>query len=217
MKHKVDIHTWARKEHYNLFSKFEEPIYGVVINVDVTVAYQFAKANHISFFLYCMYRALGAAQFIEPFKYRIEDDEVFIYDRVDAASTVPRDNGTFGFGYFQYYPTLAAFMPEALKEMADVRSRTDLVPASIENIIRFSALPWIDFTSISHARMFSAKMSGPSISFGKMTEKDGRRTMPVSIHVHHALVDGLHIGQFIEAFQGLLNRPLPTLPEGEGF
>lgn len=206
MKQKVDIDTWVRKEHFKLFSQFEEPIYGVVVNVDVTTAYQFAKAHRISFFLYCIYRALGAAQFTEPFKYRIEGDEVFIYDRIDAASTVPRDNGTFGFGYYQYYPTLTAFMPEAEKEIADVKSRTDLVRSSIENIIRFSALPWIDFTSISHARMFSAKMSGPSISFGKMTEKDGRRTMPVSIHVHHALVDGLHIGQFIEAFQGLLNR-----------
>ena len=29
--------------------------------------------------------------------------------------------------------------------------------------------------------------------------------MPVSIHVHHALVDGLHVGQYIDCFQELLN------------
>ncbi|NRA48527.1 MAG: chloramphenicol acetyltransferase, partial [Phaeodactylibacter sp.] len=33
----------------------------------------------------------------------------------------------------------------------------------------------------------------------------GRKTMPVSIHVHHALVDGFHVGLFLEAFQDLLN------------
>ena len=29
----------------------------------------------------------------------------------------------------------------------------------------------------------------------------GRRLMPVSVEVHHALVDGLHVGRFYEAFQ----------------
>lgn len=35
-------------------------------------------------------------------------------------------------------------------------------------------------------------------------EKD-KRTMPVSVHVHHALVDGSHIGLFIEVFQNLMD------------
>jgi chloramphenicol O-acetyltransferase type A len=39
-----------------------------------------------------------------------------------------------------------------------------------------------------------------------MTEKDGKRSMPVSVHVHHALVDGLHVGQYIDRFQELMNK-----------
>ena len=31
--------------------------------------------------------------------------------------------------------------------------------------------------------------------------------MPVSIHVHHALADGLHVAQFVEHFQKLLDAP----------
>jgi chloramphenicol O-acetyltransferase type A len=38
-----------------------------------------------------------------------------------------------------------------------------------------------------------------------MTESNGKRTMPMSVHVHHALVDGLHIGQYIDCYQELLN------------
>jgi chloramphenicol O-acetyltransferase type A len=53
--------------------------------------------------------------------------------------------------------------------------------------------------------MFSVDDSCPKISFGKMTNHNGKRTMPVSIHVHHALVDGLHLGQYIDCLQGLLN------------
>jgi hypothetical protein len=64
------------------------------------------------------------------------------------------------------------------------------------NLIRYSVLSWFDFTSISHARDFAHEDSAPRITFGKITEADGRRTMPVSIHVHHALADGLQVAQF---------------------
>ncbi|MEL7004699.1 MAG: hypothetical protein AAFN93_18470 [Bacteroidota bacterium] len=30
--------------------------------------------------------------------------------------------------------------------------------------------------------------------------------MPVSIHVHHGLVDGIHVGQYCDLFQKLLNE-----------
>jgi chloramphenicol O-acetyltransferase type A len=73
-----------------------------------------------------------------------------------------------------------------------------------ENVIRYSALPWLDFTSLSHARMFSLPDSCPRISFGKMTEKGGGRSMPVAIHVNHALVDGIHVGQYVDRFQELM-------------
>ncbi|MDB5151098.1 MAG: chloramphenicol acetyltransferase, partial [Mucilaginibacter sp.] len=33
-----------------------------------------------------------------------------------------------------------------------------------------------------------------------------KRTMPVSIHVNHALIDGIHVGQYIDCYQELLNK-----------
>jgi len=45
------------------------------------------------------------------------------------------------------------------------------------------------------------------ITFGKITEAGDRCTMPVSIHVHHALTDGLHVAQFVEQFERYLAAP----------
>jgi chloramphenicol O-acetyltransferase type A len=137
---------------------------------------------------------------------RIEDDEVFVYDRVHAATTIARSNGTFGFGYIDYYPSFDQFIDMANKEVERVQNSTLLNKATRWDMIRFSSLPWIDFTSLSHARMFSFNDSAPSISFGKMTETNGKRSMPMSVHVHHALVDGLHIGQYVNCFQALMNK-----------
>ncbi len=205
MKKKIVVEDWERREHFNFFSQFEEPFYGVCVSVDFTHAYQFSKENGVPFFLYYLHKCLAATNENEVFKYRIEEDEVFIYDRINAGATVARDNGTFGFGYFYYYDSIEDFVSAASDEIKRVKGTSELGRSSKNDLIRCSALPWIDFTSISHARSFSVKDSCPKISFGKLTEHDGRKTMPVSVHVHHALVDGIHVGEFIDCFKQSLN------------
>ncbi|WP_158826438.1 chloramphenicol acetyltransferase [Mucilaginibacter lacusdianchii] len=206
MKQQLNIDTWNRKAHYELFSQFEEPFHSVCVNIDCTAAYRFAKSNSLSFYLYYLYQSLAAVQQIEPFKYRIENGNVYIYETINASTTVGRADGTFGFGYFDFHPTLQAFMDEAQKQTELVQSSTGLVLSDRTDFVRFSALPWINFTSLSHARMYAARSSEPMISFGKMTEQNGLKLMPLSIHVHHGLVDGLHVGQYIDCFQQLMNQ-----------
>ena len=208
MRHKIDIDNWVRKDHFNFFNKFDEPYYGVTVNIDCTIAYQTAKQNGVSFFLYYLYQSLAASQLIDAFKLRIDGNEVYRYDQIDAGSTISRPDGTFGFGDFKYYPNFTDFYREALKVVEQVENESGLTLSPAENVIRFSALPWIDFTALSHARLFGFKDSCPKISFGKMTKHTETRLMPVSIHVHHALVDGLQLGQYIEYYQKLMNTPL---------
>ena len=203
----VNIDNWNRKEHYLFFSKFEEPYFGVTIHVDCTKAYRNAKTNNTSFFLCYLYRALQAANEIENFRYRIVGDEVHLFDVVNASPTISRPNGTFGFAYFDYCQNEQEFYQKALEEIEKVRQATTLMPArSGESVVLFSAVPWLNFTGISHARRFSFPESSPMISFGKLTEHNGVRTMPVSIHGHHGLMDGYHVGLFADRFQELLNE-----------
>lgn len=208
MKHKVDITGWIRKDHFNFFKQFEEPYHGVTVNIDCTLAYHTAKQQGVSFFLYYLYQSLSASQQIAAFKLRILNDELYRFDQIDAGSTISRNNGTFGFGDFIYYPSFGVFHSEAVKVIERVAKETKLIRSHAENVICYSALPWINFTALSHARMFAFKDSCPKISFGKMTEANGKLSMPMSIHVHHALVDGHQLGQFIDCYQEIMNSPL---------
>lgn len=205
MRHPLDMDRWARKAHYEFFSRFEEPFFGVTVQVDCTLAFDRAKASGHSFFLSYLHKALVAANLVEAFRYRIIDGQVWVYDQVNASPTINRPDGTFGFGYMNYEEDFAVFETNATIEMDRVRNSSGLEPAvSGENVIHFSSIPWISFTSLSHARSFAQKDSIPKISFGKMTETNGIRSMPVSVHAHHGLMDGYQVGQFLEHFQGLM-------------
>ncbi|MBX7263661.1 MAG: chloramphenicol acetyltransferase [Chitinophagaceae bacterium] len=206
MKRLINIDNWNRKEHFLFFSKFEEPFFGVTIKVDCTIAYQRAKEKGISFFLYYLFRALKAANEVENFRYRIIENQPYDFATVNASPTINRPDGTFGFAYMNYFEDEKQFYEKALQEIENVKNTNSLLPAvSGENVIHFSSIPWLDFTSISHARSFSYPDSCPKISFGKMIETNNVKEMPVSIHVHHALMDGYHVGLFVEKFQNILN------------
>lgn len=207
MKTKLDIENWDRKDHFNFFKDFDEPFFGVTVDIDCTIAYEFCKRENISFFLYYLYMSLKSANSVEAFKYRISDNEIFVYDKVNASPTINRPNGTFGFSYIDFYENFTEFKEKAEIEIEKVKNSKGLLPAiSGENVIHYSSLPWINFKSISHARNYSFKDSCPKISFGKMVEIDNKRIMSVSIHVHHALMDGFDVSRFIDEFQKLMNN-----------
>jgi chloramphenicol O-acetyltransferase type A len=50
MKRKLNIDEWERKDHFHFFNQFEEPFFGICLNVEVSRAYAIAKASGISFF-----------------------------------------------------------------------------------------------------------------------------------------------------------------------
>ncbi|CAL2091185.1 chloramphenicol acetyltransferase [Tenacibaculum sp. 190524A02b] len=207
MANRIDLNKWERKDIYNFFKNFTEPFFGVTVTIDCTNAYKYCKENLQSFFLYYLHKSLVAANSIESFKYRIINDEVIIFDKVNASATINRPNNTFGFSYINYFKDYTNFEKEAKKEIENVQNRKDLIPAvSGENVIHYSSIPWINFTSLSHARNFTFNDSCPKISFGKMTEQNGKKEMPMSVHVHHALLDGFHVGQYIDLFQKLMNE-----------
>lgn len=206
MKSFINIDNWSRKEHFLFFKGFDEPFFGITTDVDCTTAYARAKEDDVSFFLYYLYRSLAAVNTIDEFRYRIEGDQVAAYEVINASPTVPRPDGTFGFSYMSYKSTFEDFYREALKEMERVKNSRSLMPSSnSENVVHYSALPWIRFTSLSHARQYGAADSVPKISFGRVYDQGNKKFMPMAVHVNHALMDGYHVGWYCDIFQDMMN------------
>lgn len=207
MKQKLNLDTWNRKEHFLFFKQMEEPFFGVTTRVDCTKAYAKAKELGVSFFTYYLHKTLIAVNSVENFRYRIIDNEVYVFDPIDASATILREDKTFGFSLMKYDQNLNAFAEITRNEIARIQNTRGLITRDFEiNLIHFSAVPWIDFTSYSHARSYTWPDSCPKISYGKMVEENGQKSMAISVHVHHGLADGFHVGQFLTLLQELLNE-----------
>ena len=207
-RHFINISTWKRREHFEVFKIFDEPLFGLTVKVECSAAYKKSKELGYSFSNYYLYLSMKAANEIEEFRYRIEDDKVVCYDSVGAGPTIFREDETYGYGFMPYNEDIDAFMKQATAEVERVKAERGLkFPYNGEDILHYSTLPWADFTSVNHARILTIGRSIPKITFGKITKVGDKMWMPVDIHVNHALMDGYHVGKFVERFQELLKAP----------
>ncbi len=209
MRTKIDLDTWNRKEHFEFFGSFDEPFFGVSTTVDFTKGYQKIMDMGYPYFLYYLHKALLAANRIEEFKYRVEDHQVFKYDVIHASPTIGREDHTFGFSFMEYTENFETFVSESKKEIEAVKNSSGLRLSDNTkrlDTVHYSSIPWYTFTGLSHARHFQFADSIPKISFGKYSRVEEKLNLPISIHVHHGLADGYHVGKYLEEFQQLLNE-----------
>jgi chloramphenicol O-acetyltransferase type A len=147
---------------------------------------------------------LQAVNQVEALRYRIEDGQVYCYDRIHASATIGRTDHTFGFSFIELHDDLGAFVQAATAEIAAVQANEGLRLSAATarlDVIHFSALPWVRFTGLTHARRFAQPDSMPKISVGQTSVEGSATLMPVSINVHHGLADGYHVGLFLADFQ----------------
>lgn len=208
MKKEINLETWKRKSHFEFFSAMEEPFYGVTVEIDVTKAYEKAKELKTSFFIYYLHATLKTMNELPAFRLRIDNGKVYEHDRIDASSTVMKANETFGFSHIIFNDDYNVFEKSVQEEIERVKQTDTLLTKDDygENITHFSAVPFINFTSLTHARGFSYPDSCPKVSIGKMVEKEDKKIFNVALFAHHGLVDGLDMGKFFDRFQELLNE-----------
>ncbi len=209
----LDLENWNRKELFYFFKDYDNPFYNICTDLDVTKLYRYVKDHKISFFQTSLYLSLKAANNIEEFHYRIKDDKVIVYETIHSGSTILNKDDSFSFCYFDYYPDFKQFAKNVLRILEENERNRGALSAreNQDDLIHYSMIPWISFTSFSHARKFNVEDSIPKIVFGKYYKANNSLKMPVSVEVHHSLIDGLHVGKFFDLFQQHLNDPLNLL------
>jgi len=210
----LDIENWHRKEQFFFFKDYDNPFFNVCTELDVGPLTKFIDSYDCTFSTALLFASLKAANETEPLRYRLEDDHVVVYDKVDAGHRILNDDESFSFCHFEYDPDFEAFCKHSHRVLQTHRTGGDgslTAQRHANNLIHCSTLPWFKFTGFSHARNYDNGDSIPKFVFGKYYHEGSTLMFPFSIEVHHALMDGIHIARYLERFQELLTHPNETL------
>jgi len=204
---KIDIETWKRREHFSYFCSLDDPYWGLTTELDCTSTYRQAKEYNHSFFLSYLHKAMLAVHQIEELRMRIVENEVVCYEQIHASATVLRQDETFGCCFIEFDESFAAFSAKAAEAIKQTMTTTGMCLEQDYrlNQMHVSSIPWIHFTGLTYAKSLKPQDTIPKFTFGKILKSSDKITFPVSVQVHHGLVDGLHVARFLDLYQKLLN------------
>lgn len=203
------VTNWARREVFEFFHGFDKPYFNICTRLDVTNLLNLLRQGpKVRTSLAYHYFALRVANEIEPFRYRLRQGRVFVHDVIHGGTTVLLPNENFTLAYFDYQENFGKFMAQAEHAVREVESGDGAFrPNPSDDRIHFTTLPWVSFTSFSHARNWRTEDSIPKIAFGKFLKENERTLLPISVEVHHALMDGLHVGRYLTRLEEALLEP----------
>ena len=202
----LDIDNWPRKATYEFFKDYEDPFFNFTANVDAGAVYRFCKQNGLSFSLTALYYSLVTANEIREFRIRGLDGRLVEFDRVHATQTILNDDETFSFAYFEMKDDVFEFNRAGKETTTKYKSlKTFDVELDRRDMIYYSVIPWVSFTSFKHASRLDNSQTVPRIVFGKLFDDGGRKLMPLSVEANHTIMDGFHVGKFFTRFQELID------------
>lgn len=205
MFQKIDISTWERKQHYQVYRQFANARYDITLELDVTNLVRFVKENKLSFTLTAIHTIAKCANEIAEFRMRIENDEPVIYDDLSLSFTYLNKSTNLMKNVVAENDEDVFEFNRKAKEVIE-KQEVYFTGALGNGIYQFSSIPWISYTHVSHTFSGNKDYAVPVFDFGKFYEKNGRMIMPFSVEAHHAFVDGYHIGLLVEKLQRTLDE-----------
>lgn len=204
----IDVSTWSRRKHFAAYAGLDYPHFGLCANVDVTTLYAAIKQQAFSFSTALVYGLAVVANQLPGFRYRIRGQQVVEHAVVHPAPTVLGDDDLFSFCTIPYAESWQDFAVNANHAIAHAKANPTLEDEpGQDNLLYMSGIPWVSFTSMFHPIHMHPADSVPRIAWGKYFWEGQTLKMPLSVQVHHALMDGIHVGHYYQLVQETLDRP----------
>lgn len=179
------------------------------MNLDVTRFLAFTREHQLSFYYSMIYAVTDVVNRIEEFRYRIREGKVVLHDKIHPSFTdMDRDpeNQLFKMVTLDLNENIVTFVQETGEKSRNQKEYFDAANLSgRDDLIYITCLPWISFTHMLHTISLKRDDAVPRISWGKYYKEDDKVLLPFSVQVHHGLMDGYHVGKYLETLQAYLN------------
>lgn len=198
-----------RQKHFEFFNTMARPHFNITAPVEITGLPEFLKKRKLPTNPSIVYLVARAANEIPEFRWRIQDGKVYEHETVQPSFTVYTEVAdVFSFCTVPYEKDARKFIKNADTISKKMRTEPSLEDEEgRDDFLFLSAIPWVSFTGFEHAMHYQPSDSVPRMVWGKFYESGGKRFMPLSVQVHHAVADGRHVGQYFQKLEEMVKNP----------
>ena len=204
----IDLSTWPRRRHFQLFRAFNHPHFSLCANLDLAAFPQQARNRGVPFTVALVYAIARSANAIPEFRYRIRGETVVEHDVVSPSFTLLVEDDLFGFCTIPYCEAFPEFADRAAAAMAHAKECPSLeIDPDRDDLLFMTAMPWVSFTSFAHPMFLHPSDSVPRFAWGKYFQDGQGLKIPLSVQGRHALMDGIHMAKFYARMEGSMQSP----------
>jgi len=204
----INMNDYKRKKHFDFFIKQDYPHMNLCANVEIIRLHDFLKSNKFPFYFSLIYLSMRTANQIKEFRHRIRDGKIIEHEIIHPSFSVLAADDIFSFCTSKYFPDFHSFLQNTQEDAEKVKTAPVIEDEpGRDDLVYITCIPWVSFTSVSHPMHLHPVDSVPRITWGKYFMENGKLLLPFSVQVHHALMDGVHIGRFFKLLQELLDEP----------
>ncbi len=205
----IDLEDWERKDHFQFFKDYESPQFSITANLNITETLRYREKHNLPFFLTVLYCTLRSINEIEEFRTRCKKNKIILYEQVGVGFTYQFEKQKlYSNCIAEYFEDFRTFIEETTnvinKEKVNPTLKTE---NKRDDLIYTSCLPWLSFTSFTNPYKNKSDDFIPRVVWGKCFEENDNIKIPISLQVHHAIVDGHHASEFYKKLQGFFDNP----------
>ncbi len=201
---KNEVKDFKRKELFDMYHERSNPFLFVTTKIDITNIVNYCK-KHKNYYATIGYFILLAANELDCFKYRLENNKIYKYDDLRANFVQMIDDDEIGFFGCDNKSSYKEFINE-FEQNQDKFFKEKISYDSIdEGEVWFSCTPWFEFSSL--VVPFDKNITVPQFIWSKFIEENDKVYTNLMIMVHHGFADGNHVGKFLK----LLNEKIDNL------
>ncbi len=202
----IDMDTWSRRSHWNYYRNVLKAEISATKKIDITSLLAYCRQKNKKFTPVFLHRICRTVNELECTRlFTLEDGNPALWKEVHPNFTVfHEDDKTFSDLWMEYLPDEEEFLANYALRMAQYRDVKGIKARENQppNFFCVSGVPWFDYEAVSTSIAGdSAPALFPVLNYGKYTEENGKITLPVSISVSHAAMDGYHIAMFFDTLQ----------------
>ena len=191
---RIDLARWGRREHYLHYMNAVVCSYSLTTELDVT------PLSGRRLYPALLWLLTATVNELPAFRTSLMDGEPVVFSDMHPSYTVfHRQTETFSVLWTEFDRDYTVFEKAYEADAARYGDSTRFCPKPDcpPNTFDVSMLPWTSFTSFHLQVAGAGRHLLPIFTMGRAEEKDGVRTLPLAIQVHHAVCDGYHIGRFL--------------------
>ena len=211
----IDPETWPRREHFQYYTEKLKVNYSMTARLDVTRLRDECNRKQYHFYSAFVWCASNVVNQMECTRMmRDEEGHPGIWETIHPNYTIfhPEDH-TFSDCWTCYDPEFEKFYDAMRKDIADAAKVRGIKAKEGQpmNFFCISCIPWLDYTGYATTTSGDRVALFPIITFGKYEKRDGSYTLPLTLTIAHAAMDGWHTSEFFRRMQEELNQV--CLPE----